>query len=81
MADVNSQNQTVKEQFILAFNYPQAQVEWFAPGEMTMEANMTPEKGATRVSIAFTNMPSSIRPEDNETGTCISLEKLARYIA
>jgi uncharacterized protein YndB with AHSA1/START domain len=49
-------------------------------GEMTMEVTLDAEDGGTMVSIVFTGIPSGIRPEDNETGTQSSLEKLARYV-
>ena len=49
-------------------------------GEMIMEVTLEPEDGGTRVSIVFTNIPSGIRPEDNEAGTQSALEKLARYV-
>jgi len=32
------------------------------------------------VSIVFERIPSGIRPEDNETGTRSTLEKLARCV-
>jgi hypothetical protein len=38
------------------------------------------EEGGTTVSIFFKDIPSGIRPEDNEVGTQLTLEKLARYI-
>ena len=50
-------------------------------GEMSMEVDLLPEGGGTRVRIVFTNIPPGIRPEDNETGTRLTLEKLARYVA
>ena len=49
-------------------------------GEMIMEVFLEAEAGGTIVSIVFTNLPSGIRPEDNETGTRSALEKLARYV-
>jgi uncharacterized protein YndB with AHSA1/START domain len=49
-------------------------------GEMIMEVTLEPEDGGTSVSIVFTNIPSGIRPEDNEIGTRSALEKLARYL-
>jgi uncharacterized protein YndB with AHSA1/START domain len=49
-------------------------------GEMTMEVTLEAEDGGTTVSIVFRNIPSGIRPEDNETGTRLSLEKLAHYV-
>jgi uncharacterized protein YndB with AHSA1/START domain len=49
-------------------------------GEMIMEVTLEPVAGGTSVSIAFTNLPSGIRPADNEVGTQSALEKLARYV-
>ncbi|HEY5745364.1 MAG TPA: SRPBCC domain-containing protein [Chryseolinea sp.] len=48
-------------------------------GEMIMEVTFEPEGPGTRVTIAFKNIPAGINPKDNETGTELSLEKLARY--
>lgn len=49
-------------------------------GEMTMVITFEAQEGGTMVSIGFENIPPGIRPEDNETGTQLSLEKLARYV-
>jgi len=49
-------------------------------GEMIMEARFEPEGKATRVTMVFTNIPLGIKPEDNEKGTELSLEKLERYV-
>lgn len=49
-------------------------------GEMIMEVILEDEDGGTRVSILFKDIPSGIRPEDNEVGTQSALEKLARYV-
>ncbi len=49
-------------------------------GEMIMEVTFEIEDTGTRVTIVFRNIPPGIRPEDNETGTEASLEKLARYV-
>jgi uncharacterized protein YndB with AHSA1/START domain len=49
-------------------------------GEMTMVVTLEDRDGATEVTIQFEHIPSGIRPEDNEVGTRLSLEKLARYI-
>jgi len=49
-------------------------------GEMIMEVTFEAEDGGTTVSIVFKNIPSGIRPEDNEAGTQSALEKLARYV-
>jgi Activator of Hsp90 ATPase homolog 1-like protein len=37
--------------------------------------------GGTEVTILFQNIPSGIRPEDNDAGTRSSLEKLDRYVS
>lgn len=50
-------------------------------GEMIMDVMFETEDEATRVTITFTNLPSGIRPEDNEAGTASTLEKLARHVA
>ena len=47
-------------------------------GEMTMTAAFEPTAGGTEVTLDFTNLPSGIKPEDNEEGGRLSLEKLAR---
>ena len=49
-------------------------------GEMIMEVTFEAEDGGTTVSILFKDIPPGIRPEDNEAGTQLSLEKLARYV-
>jgi uncharacterized protein YndB with AHSA1/START domain len=47
-------------------------------GEMTMVVTLEPVAGGTEVAIACTNLPPGLRPEDNEAGTRLSLEQLAR---
>jgi uncharacterized protein YndB with AHSA1/START domain len=49
-------------------------------GEMIMEARFEPEGRGTRVTMVFTNVPLGIKPEDNEKGTELSLEKLEHYV-
>jgi Activator of Hsp90 ATPase homolog 1-like protein len=49
-------------------------------GEMTMVVTLENKFGGTEVTVLFENIPSGIRPEDNEAGTRSSLEKLARYV-
>ncbi len=49
-------------------------------GEMTVEVTLEAKDGGTTVSILFKDIPSGIRPEDNEAGTRLTLEKLARYV-
>jgi uncharacterized protein YndB with AHSA1/START domain len=49
-------------------------------GEMIMEVILEPVNNATKVTILFKNIPRGIDPKDNEKGTELSLEKLARYV-
>jgi uncharacterized protein YndB with AHSA1/START domain len=49
-------------------------------GEMIMDVTLTPAGGGTTVTIEFRDLPPGIRPEDNELGTRLTLEKLARYV-
>lgn len=48
--------------------------------EMIMEATFEIVDVGTRVKILFKNIPPGISIEDNEKGTELSLEKLARYV-
>jgi hypothetical protein len=45
-----------------------------------MQVTFEDRDGGTVVTILFENLPSGIRPEDNDAGTRSSLEKLARYV-
>jgi Activator of Hsp90 ATPase homolog 1-like protein len=47
---------------------------------MIMEVTFEVKGTGTRVTILFKNIPSDIRPEDNEAGTKSSLKKLAGYV-
>ena len=49
-------------------------------GVMLMVVTLEAGDGGTTVSIFFTDIPSGIRPEDNEAGTRSTLEKLARFV-
>lgn len=49
-------------------------------GEMLMNVTLEPHDRGTHVEIEFTDIPSGIPPEANETGTRQSLEKLARLL-
>jgi hypothetical protein len=49
-------------------------------GEMIMVVTFEAVDGGTTVSILFKDIPSGIRPENNEAGTRSTLEKLARYV-
>ena len=47
-------------------------------GEMTMTATFEPVEGGTKVTMAFENLPPGLRAKDNEAGSQLSLEQLAR---
>lgn len=47
-------------------------------GEMTIVVMFEKVAGGTAVTFACTNLPPGLRPEDNDAGTQLSLEQLAR---
>jgi uncharacterized protein YndB with AHSA1/START domain len=47
-------------------------------GEMTIVATFEPVPGGTDVTLLCKNLPPGVRPEDNEAGSRLSLEQLAR---
>src|SRR3954452_10680909 len=47
-------------------------------GEMTMMATFEEVSGGTEVTLVFENLPPGLRAEDNEDGSRLSLEQLAR---
>jgi uncharacterized protein YndB with AHSA1/START domain len=47
-------------------------------GEMTMTAMFEEVSGGTDVTLVFENLPPGLRAEDNEVGSRLSLEQLAR---
>lgn len=49
-------------------------------GDMTMIVTFDERREGTDVTIAFHDIPPGIRLEDNDLGTRLSLQKLARYI-
>lgn len=49
-------------------------------GEMTLKVTLELTDNGTKVIFLFNNIPPGIRPEDNEAGTELSLEKLARFV-
>ncbi|NJD77798.1 MAG: SRPBCC family protein [Candidatus Methanoperedens sp.] len=69
---------TPPRRIVQAINFDSADPAF--SGEMIMEVTFEAEGGGTRVTILFKNIPSGIRPEDNEAGTRSTLEKLARYV-
>jgi uncharacterized protein YndB with AHSA1/START domain len=48
--------------------------------EMTIVVTFEAVAGGTEVTFAFDNLPPGVRPEDNEAGTRLSLEQLARFV-
>lgn len=49
-------------------------------GEMTMTFTLTEANGGTDILAVHDNLPPGISPADNETGTRMALEKLARLV-
>lgn len=49
-------------------------------GEMRMTVTLAEVAGGTEVALLYENMPASIRPEDNETGSQQALQKLAALV-
>ena len=49
-------------------------------GEMTMTTTLTDADGGTEVAIVHEQIPDSVPPADNETGTRMALENLARLV-
>jgi uncharacterized protein YndB with AHSA1/START domain len=47
-------------------------------GEMRHTVTFAPLPGGTEVTLLFENLPSGLRPEDNDAGARLSLENLAR---
>ncbi|WP_181803253.1 SRPBCC domain-containing protein [Streptomyces shenzhenensis] len=49
-------------------------------GTMTMTTTLTGADGATDVEVLHEDLPEGIRPEDNELGTRMALDHLARLV-
>ncbi|MEV0977581.1 SRPBCC family protein [Streptomyces sp. NPDC049915] len=50
-------------------------------GRMTMTTTLTDaEGGGTHVLVVHEGIPDAVRPEDNETGTRMALDRLARLV-
>lgn len=50
------------------------------PDEMIMEVSFEPLGNGSLITMVFKNIPDGIKPEDNEKGTELSLQKLAKYV-
>jgi uncharacterized protein YndB with AHSA1/START domain len=50
-------------------------------GEMTMTTLLRDVEGGCEVTVLCENLPKGIRPEENEEGSRMALEKLARLVA
>jgi len=70
---------TPPHRIVEAINFVTAQPDLL--GEMTMIATFEAAAGGTEVTLLFENLPPGLRPEDNEAGSRLSLEQLARYFA
>jgi uncharacterized protein YndB with AHSA1/START domain len=49
-------------------------------GAMTMTTTLTEADGATDVEVLHEGIPEGVRPEDNELGTRMALDNLARLV-
>jgi uncharacterized protein YndB with AHSA1/START domain len=49
-------------------------------GEMTVTTTLTDTDGGTTVLVVHEGIPDKIRPADNETGTRMALDNLARLV-
>jgi hypothetical protein len=45
---------------------------------MTLTVTFDAAPGGTEVTLAFTNLPPGVRPEDNDAGARLSLAQLAQ---
>lgn len=50
-------------------------------GGLRMTTTLEDTAGGTRVTVLHEGLPAGIRPEDDETGTRMALENLARLVA
>lgn len=66
------------EKIVQAINFESGKPEF--AGEMIMEVRLETRGRGTEVTFLFTNIPPGIRPEDNDAGTRLTLDKLARYV-
>jgi len=49
-------------------------------GPMTVTTHLADADGCTRVQVTFEGIPSGVSPEDNATGTAMSLANLAALV-
>jgi uncharacterized protein YndB with AHSA1/START domain len=49
-------------------------------GEMTVRTTLEPAGDGTRITMLCENIPSGIRPQDNEAGCRSTLDKLAAFV-
>ena len=66
------------EKIVQAINFESDKPEF--AGEMIMEVRLETRERGTDVTFQFTNIPPGIKPEDNDAGTRLTLDKLAHYV-
>ena len=49
-------------------------------GELRMTTSLEDADGGTRVTVVHEGLPAGVRPEDDETGTRMALDNLARLV-
>jgi uncharacterized protein YndB with AHSA1/START domain len=66
------------EKIVQAINFESDKPEY--AGEMIMEVRFETRSSGTEVIFLFTNIPPGISQANNDAGTRLTLEKLARYV-
>jgi uncharacterized protein YndB with AHSA1/START domain len=76
MVDVRFVELTPPRRIVEAVSFVTTDPAFF--GEMTMIATFEEVSGGTEVTLVFKNLPPGLRAEDNDAGSRLSLEQLAR---
>jgi uncharacterized protein YndB with AHSA1/START domain len=76
MVDVRFVELAPPRRIVEAVNFVTTDPAFF--GEMTLTATFDEVSGGTEVTLVFTNLPPGVRAEDNDAGSRLSLEQLAR---
>jgi uncharacterized protein YndB with AHSA1/START domain len=76
MVDVRFVELAPPRRIVEAVNFVTADPAFF--GEMTIVVTFEEVSGGTEVTFSCTNLPPGLRAEDNEAGSRLSLEQLAR---
>jgi uncharacterized protein YndB with AHSA1/START domain len=77
MVNVRFLELTPPRRIVEAVSFVTADSAFF--GEMTLTATFEEVSGGTEVTLVFENLPPGLRAENNEAGSRLSLEQLARH--